>query len=174
MDHAAPLEGPAARGVRRIGFALLLLASLLPYHGCIAHPCEFEDPPSSVDNYSRDTPAYRPLAAVEYDLRREWLREEGVTQEDLLILPGDWTSNDYGYALFFGVVPWLLVLGLARREGSRTRRITAIAVFVLWGPVLYGLLPTQRGISWEGHVFGFIGGIVAAWVLAGRPLRGGI
>ena len=74
--------------------------------------------------------------------------------------------------IVFAYFGYLVVTGIfERRIGSL---LLSIAVFVLWGPVLYGLLPTQRGISWEGHVFGFIGGIVAAWFLAGRPLRGGI
>jgi membrane associated rhomboid family serine protease len=30
----------------------------------------------------------------------------------------------------------------------------------------------ESDISWEGHLFGFIGGMLSAWVLAGRPLRG--
>ena len=169
MPGAEPLEGPAARGVRRIGFALLLLASLLPYHGCIAHPAEFENPPQTSDNYSRNNEAYRPLAAVEYDLRREWLREGDVERERLLLLPGDWTSNDYGYALFFGVVPWLLVLGLVRREGSRTRRITAVAVFAFTAclPFLLAwILKNKSQFDWPAAT-GLAAG--AAFVLAARP-----
>jgi membrane associated rhomboid family serine protease len=69
----------------------------------------------------------------------------------------------FGYLLFAGF--------FERRMGSL---ILSIAVFFLWGPMVYGILPVERDISWEGHLFGFIGGMIAAWVLAGRPLRGGI
>jgi membrane associated rhomboid family serine protease len=69
----------------------------------------------------------------------------------------------FGYLLFTGF--------FERRIGSL---LLSITVFVIWGPTLYGILPIKSDISWEGHVFGFIGGIVAAWVLAGRPFRGGI
>jgi membrane associated rhomboid family serine protease len=69
----------------------------------------------------------------------------------------------FGYLLFTGF--------FERRIGSL---LLSIAVFFIWGPTIYGILPTKSDISWEGHVFGFIGGIVAAWVLAGRPFRGGI
>jgi membrane associated rhomboid family serine protease len=31
--------------------------------------------------------------------------------------------------------------------------------------VLWGVLPGQRGISWEGHLFGFVGGVAAARLL---------
>ena len=69
----------------------------------------------------------------------------------------------FGYLLFTGF--------FERRIASL---LLSIAVFIVWGPTIYGVLPIERDISWEGHLFGFIGGIVAAWALAGRPLRGGI
>jgi membrane associated rhomboid family serine protease len=67
----------------------------------------------------------------------------------------------FGYLLFTGF--------FERRIGSL---ILSIAVFLLWGPTIYGILPMESDISWEGHLFGFIGGMLSAWVLAGRPLRG--
>lgn len=69
----------------------------------------------------------------------------------------------FGYLLFTGF--------FERRIGAL---LLSVAVFVIWGPTLYGVLPMQGGTSWEGHVFGLIGGMLAAWALAGRPLRGGI
>jgi len=69
----------------------------------------------------------------------------------------------FGYLLFTGF--------FERRIGAM---LLSIAVFVIWGPTLYGVLPIQGGVSWEGHLFGLIGGMLAAWALAGRPLRGGI
>jgi membrane associated rhomboid family serine protease len=69
----------------------------------------------------------------------------------------------FGYLLFTGF--------FERRIGSL---LLSIAVFFIWGPTIYGILPLARDISWEGHLFGFIGGMLAAWVLAGRPFRGGI
>ena len=39
-------------------------------------------------------------------------------------------------------------------------------VVVLWGGVLLGGLQPHEGISWQGHLFGAIGGVVAARVLA--------
>ena len=169
MHASPPLEGPAARGVRRIGFALLLLASLLPYHGCIAHPAEFEDPPSTDQQYGRLNEPYRPITVVEWNLRRTGLQEEGVTPQDLIFFPGQWTSNDDGWTLFLGVIPWLLFLGLARREGSRTRRITAISVFALTAclpPVILLIAKHEAGFDWLESI-----GLAAAaaFILAARP-----
>ena len=69
----------------------------------------------------------------------------------------------FGYLLFTGFF-----------EGRIGSLLLSIAVFLIWGPTLYGVLPIPGASSWEGHVFGLIGGMLAAWVLAGRPLRGGV
>ena len=42
----------------------------------------------------------------------------------------------------------------------------SIIVFVLYGGFVWGVLPSQPGVSWEGHLFGFLGGIIAAWMIA--------
>ena len=43
----------------------------------------------------------------------------------------------------------------------------AVAVFLYGGTLLSGFLP-REGISWEGHLFGFVAGVVAARVLNQR------
>lgn len=72
----------------------------------------------------------------------------------------------------FAYFGYLLFTGLFERRIASL--LLSIAVFVIWGPTIYGILPLERDISWEGHLFGFIGGMLTAWALAGRPLRGGI
>jgi membrane associated rhomboid family serine protease len=48
-------------------------------------------------------------------------------------------------------------------------------LFFMYGGLLLGVLPGQPGISWQGHLFGAIGGGMAAWWLgradraSGRP-----
>src|SRR5262245_36658879 len=69
----------------------------------------------------------------------------------------------FGYLLFTGF--------FERRLGPL---LLSVAVFVIWGPTLYGLVPVEGHSSWEGHIFGLIGGMLCAWFLAGRPLRGGV
>ena len=51
-----------------------------------------------------------------------------------------------------------------------------VAVAVLWGTALLGGLVPQDGVSWQGHLFGAVGGVSAARLLrrerprAERPL----
>jgi membrane associated rhomboid family serine protease len=42
----------------------------------------------------------------------------------------------------------------------------SVVVFFLYGGALFGVLPGQPGISWEGHLFGFIGGVLSARLLS--------
>jgi len=79
-------------------------------------------------------------------------------------LVGDAHSVHLGASvLIFG---WLVYL-MARGVFSRRLRDIALGVllFLAYGTVLLGVLPGQPGISWEGHLFGAIGGALAAMLL---------
>ena len=57
-------------------------------------------------------------------------------------------------------------------RGIFTRRMLHIvmgaAVLLVYGSTLaFGLVPTP-GVSWHGHAFGAVGGVVAAWLLDRR------
>ena len=41
-----------------------------------------------------------------------------------------------------------------------------LLVLALFGGMIWGILPVRVGISWEGHLFGLLGGIAAAWTIA--------
>jgi membrane associated rhomboid family serine protease len=51
------------------------------------------------------------------------------------------------------------------------RNVTSIAISLLvvavFGGMIWGILPVQIGISWEGHLFGLVGGILSAKLIAG-------
>ncbi len=68
--------------------------------------------------------------------------------------------------LIFGYLGFLLLRGYFERNFPSI--LLSIIVGVLYGGAIWGVLPTQPGISWEGHLFGFIGGILAARLLARR------
>jgi membrane associated rhomboid family serine protease len=71
------------------------------------------------------------------------------------------------------VMGWLGYL-LARAYFSRRIIwiVVAILVVFFFGGLLGGLLPTVRSdVSWQGHLAGFVSGIIAGWVLHPRRSR---
>ena len=68
--------------------------------------------------------------------------------------------------LIFGWLVYLIVRGAFTRSVGEI--ILGIVLFLLYGTVLLGVLPGQPGISWQGHLFGAIGGALAAYVLSER------
>jgi membrane associated rhomboid family serine protease len=63
----------------------------------------------------------------------------------------------------FGWLAFLLVKGLFTRNLGDI--VLAVIVFFVYGGVLWGLLPGAAGISWQAHLGGAIGGVLAAWWL---------
>ena len=68
--------------------------------------------------------------------------------------------------IVFGYFGFLLMRGWYRRSFGSIA--LSIGIFALYGGLLFGVLPGQVGISWEGHLFGFLGGALSARMLAGR------
>ena len=71
--------------------------------------------------------------------------------------------------LVFGYATYLVA------RGAYTRRMlhlaTGLLVLGVYGTtLLFGLVPTP-GVSWQGHAFGAIGGVIAARVLDREPRR---
>jgi membrane associated rhomboid family serine protease len=67
----------------------------------------------------------------------------------------------------FGYATYLIARGVFNRNG--TELAIGAVVVLLWGGALLGGLEPQRGISWQGHLFGAIGGVIVASMLARRP-----
>jgi len=61
-------------------------------------------------------------------------------------------------------------LGFLLFRGYFLRNMPSIAVSVIvgvfYGGLIWGVLPLQVGVSWQGHLFGFIGGAIAAKFLS--------
>lgn len=71
--------------------------------------------------------------------------------------------------LIFGWLVYLMLRGLFTRRAGEI--ILGLTLFFLYGGLLLGVLPGQPGVSWQGHLFGAIGGAIAAWLLAERDRR---
>ncbi|GAA1239991.1 rhomboid family intramembrane serine protease [Prauserella halophila] len=80
----------------------------------------------------------------------------------LTAAPGDITVGASGLA--FGWLAFLLVRGVFNR--SLAQLAVAAVLLAIWGGMLWGVLPGQAGISWQGHLFGALGGVLAAWLAA--------
>ncbi|MEU5656359.1 rhomboid family intramembrane serine protease [Streptomyces sp. NPDC047737] len=68
----------------------------------------------------------------------------------------------------FGLFGYLLVRGFVDRRPLDI--VLGVVVAAVYGSLLWGVLPTDSGISWQGHLFGLIGGVVAAFAFR-RPRR---
>lgn len=85
-----------------------------------------------------------------------------------LVAPGN-TLHIGASGVVFGYATYLLTRGIFNR--SVLELAMGAVVGVIWGGVLLGGLVPQDGISWQGHLFGAIGGIVAARIMV-RPREG--
>ena len=82
---------------------------------------------------------------------------------------GTWLTGSPGVhlgasILIFGWLVFLLVRGFFARSPAQI--LLAVVLFAVWGGVLWGVLPGAVGISWEGHLFGALGGLMAAQLVA--------
>ena len=68
--------------------------------------------------------------------------------------------------LVFGYFGYLVARGWYDRKPSSI--LVAIAVLVLYGGLLFGVVPTRGFVSWEAHLFGLVGGVLAARLTKGE------
>jgi len=87
-----------------------------------------------------------------------------------LISPGG-TDTVGASGIVFGYAGYLLTRGLF--DHSLRELLTGAVVGVLWGAVLLASLIPHGHVSWEGHLAGALGGVIAAWLLAREDGRGG-
>jgi membrane associated rhomboid family serine protease len=63
--------------------------------------------------------------------------------------------------VIFAYFGYLLSIGWYQRKTSAI--LLSTAAFLIWGSLLLGMLPlVPTGVSWEGHLSGFVGGVLAA------------
>lgn len=72
--------------------------------------------------------------------------------------------------LVFGWIVYLAVRGIVNKEPWEI--LVGVIVLIVYGTVLLGVLPGQPGVSWQGHLFGAVGGGIAAALLSNDRLAG--
>ena len=63
-------------------------------------------------------------------------------------------------SVLFGYFGYLVARGWYER--SITALLVAFLTLVLYGSIVWGALPTRSYISWEGHLFGLLAGVLMA------------
>lgn len=89
-----------------------------------------------------------------------------------------WLSSGLGVWLFgggltigvsgvvFGLFAYLMVRGFYNRDLMQI--LLGGVLFLIYGSLLWGVLPTAAGVSWQSHLFGAAGGVAAAILLRRR------
>ncbi|MDD2867574.1 rhomboid family intramembrane serine protease [Neomegalonema sp.] len=70
--------------------------------------------------------------------------------------------------LIFGYFGFLIAYGWIERRALPV--VGALAAIVFYGGLIWGVLPTDQRISWEGHLFGFLAGVAAAYAVRTKRL----
>lgn len=69
----------------------------------------------------------------------------------------------------FGWLTYLMARGFFARDFKSI--VISIVVFLVYGSVLLGVFPTAAGVSWQAHLGGAVGGVLAAWLMHRRAVR---
>ena len=79
------------------------------------------------------------------------------------LLGGVGTNHIGASGLVYGWLAYLIVRGFFNRSISQI--ITGLILGFFYSGLIFGLLPGTEGVSWQAHLFGAIGGIVASMVI---------
>ena len=90
---------------------------------------------------------------------------------------GTWLTGQPGSVhigasvLAFGWLVYLLLRGAFSRRVGQV--LLGLVLLLLYGGLLLGALPGRPGVSWQGHLFGALGGAAAAWWWGARDRSAG-
>ena len=76
------------------------------------------------------------------------------------------TATQGASGVVFGWLMFLIVRGFFTRDWREL--VLGLLLGALYGYVLWGVLPGEAGVSWQGHLGGAAGGLLAAFLLRKR------
>ena len=62
--------------------------------------------------------------------------------------------------VIYALASFLLISGLIKKNNSLTA--ASMLIIFLYGSMIWGILPINNGVSWEGHLTGMVAGILIA------------
>ena len=64
--------------------------------------------------------------------------------------------------VIYGLAAFLFFSGIFRKD----RRVIAVSLVIamMYGSMIWGIFPGEKGVSWESHLLGGIAGVLIAWV----------
>lgn len=71
--------------------------------------------------------------------------------------------------LVYGLAFFIFFSGVFRTD-KNLRPLSLVVVF-LYGGMVWGLMPQNNHISWEGHLYGAMSGIALAWYYRKKPIN---
>jgi membrane associated rhomboid family serine protease len=69
--------------------------------------------------------------------------------------------------VIFGYLGFLMLTGWYTRSFGSI--LLSVIVTLAWGSLVFGMMPGAQGISWQAHIGGFLGGVLAARMVSRRP-----
>jgi membrane associated rhomboid family serine protease len=72
--------------------------------------------------------------------------------------------------LVYGIAAFLISFGIFKKDFKSL--IISVIILLLYGSLIYGILPLQQGVSWESHLLGAVVGVLTASQMSKMKLIG--
>lgn len=79
------------------------------------------------------------------------------------VFGGIGTNHVGASGLIYGWLSYLVIRGIFNRSLSQV--VLGVVLAFFYGGLIWGVLPGEAGVSWQAHLFGAIGGIIAGAII---------